>query len=75
MLVSGTCIGYLPTHHANMWVSRGLLRLILPARLAYSAAFHCIARQGQTPKGAPKQFLGALFTARQELKTAKEPRV
>ncbi|MCY1394245.1 Hca operon transcriptional activator [compost metagenome] len=69
MLVSsGTCIGYLPTHYAEIWVGRGSLRPILPARLAYSAAFHCITRQGQTPKGALEQFLGALFTAQQQLK-------
>lgn len=68
LVSSGTCIGYLPTHYADIWVKRGVLRTILPARLAYRAAFHCITRQGQTPKDSLEQFIHALFAAQQKLK-------
>lgn len=67
LVASGTCIGYLPTHYADIWVARGLLRPILSTRLAYRAAFHCITRQGQTPTGAFEQFLSLLSTEQQGL--------
>ncbi|MCY1415663.1 hypothetical protein D9M71_311550 [compost metagenome] len=67
LVSSGTCIGYLPTHYADNWVARGLLRPIAPSRLAYGAAFHCITRQGQIPKDALEQFMQALFKAQRLL--------
>ncbi len=64
LIASGTCIGYLPTHYADIWVARAMLRSIAPQRLAYKAAFHCITRQGQTPTNALARLLQALDTAR-----------
>ncbi|RWU21099.1 LysR family transcriptional regulator [Pseudomonas alkylphenolica] len=67
LIASGTCIGYLPTHYANIWVERGVLRSIAPQRLAYSAAFHCITRQGQAPTVALAKLLEALDAAQRTL--------
>ncbi|MCU1721462.1 LysR family transcriptional regulator [Pseudomonas sp. 5P_5.1_Bac1] len=52
LVFSGTYIGYLPTHYARQWVDQGRLRAILPQRLSYASAFHCITRQGlEIPPG------------------------
>ncbi|NWL77291.1 LysR family transcriptional regulator [Pseudomonas taiwanensis] len=64
LIASGTCIGYLPTHYADIWVARAMLRPIAPQRLAYRAAFHCITRQGQTPTNALARLLQALDAVR-----------
>lgn len=63
LIASGTCIGYLPTHYADIWVARGMLRVIVPPRLSYTAAFHCITRQGQVPTESLAKLLQALEAA------------
>jgi DNA-binding transcriptional LysR family regulator len=60
LIFSNTYIGYLPTHYAASWVERGRLRSIMPQRLAYRSAFHCITRQGVEQKGTVTRFLDAL---------------
>lgn len=60
LIFSGTYIGYLPTHYAATWVDRGLMRSIMPQRLAYRSAFHCITRQGLEQKSTVSSFLSAL---------------
>ncbi|MNG00680.1 hypothetical protein D3C84_836240 [compost metagenome] len=67
LIFSGTYLGYLPTHYAAGWVSKGLLRTLLPEQLAYRSVFHCITRQGQEPKTALAAFLESLGAARQRL--------
>ncbi|MHC5349334.1 LysR family transcriptional regulator [Metapseudomonas furukawaii] len=67
LVLSGAYLGYLPTHYAAHWVSRGQLRALLPERLAYRSLFHCITRQGQEPKTALAGFIEALDEARQQL--------
>ncbi|GLZ86427.1 transcriptional activator GpuR [Metapseudomonas resinovorans] len=74
LIASGTCIGYLPTHYADIWVARAMLRPIAPQRLAYRAAFHCITRQGQTPTNALARLLQALDTAQSSLTLHHSPR-
>ncbi|WAF86553.1 LysR family transcriptional regulator [Metapseudomonas otitidis] len=64
LVLSGTYLGYLPTPYAAHWVSRGQLRALLPERLAYRSAFHCITRQGQEPQAALAAFIEALLAAR-----------
>ncbi|MEB2623749.1 LysR family transcriptional regulator [Pseudomonas sp. YuFO8] len=66
LILSDTYIGYLPTHYAASWVERGRLRSIMPQRLGYRSAFHCITRQGVEQKGTVSGFLDAL-TAHAEL--------
>nr|BFD39560.1 LysR family transcriptional regulator [Pseudomonas sp. FFPRI_1] len=60
LLFSGTYIGYLPTHFAAAWAERGKLRPIMPERLAYGSAFHCITRQGLEQKASMTEFLDTL---------------
>lgn len=67
LIFSGTYLGYLPTHYAAHWVERNQLRALLPERLAYRSAFHCITRQGQVPKAALAGFLDALDAAHRQL--------
>lgn len=66
LILSDTYIGYLPTHYAASWVERGRLRSIMPQRLGYRSAFHCITRQGVEQKDTVSGFLDAL-TAHAEL--------
>jgi DNA-binding transcriptional LysR family regulator len=67
LIASGTCIGYLPTHYAEIWTPRSMFRSIAPQRLAYSAAFHCITRQGQEPTTALERLLQAIDTTQRSL--------
>ncbi|WP_152224318.1 LysR family transcriptional regulator [Pseudomonas sp. SCB32] len=67
LIASGTCIGYLPTHYAEIWVARAMLRSIAPQRLAYRAEFHCITRQGQAPTNALERLIQAMDTAQRSL--------
>ncbi|WP_458369776.1 LysR family transcriptional regulator [Pseudomonas fluorescens] len=60
LVFSDTYIGYLPTHYAASWVERGRLRSIMPQRLAYRSAFHCITRQGVEQKSTVSRFLDKL---------------
>ncbi|WP_110973003.1 LysR family transcriptional regulator [Pseudomonas huaxiensis] len=60
LVFSGTYIGYLPTHYARQWVEQGRLRAILPQRLSYASAFHCITRQGLEIAPGLGNFLKAM---------------
>lgn len=60
LILSDTYVGYLPTHYAANWVERNRLRSIMPQRLCYRSAFHCITRQGTEKKNTVRQFLDAL---------------
>lgn len=60
LVFSGTYIGYLPTHYARQWVDQGRLRAILPQRLSYASAFHCITRQGLEIAPGLGNFLKAM---------------
>ncbi|MBS7560177.1 LysR family transcriptional regulator [Pseudomonas sp. RC4D1] len=62
LVFSGTYIGYLPTHYAKNWVEEGRLRAILPDRLAYTSAFHCITRQGMDLQIGLASFLSILIS-------------
>ncbi|WP_329046063.1 LysR family transcriptional regulator [Pseudomonas aeruginosa] len=62
MILSGTYIGYLPTHYASAWVASGKLRALQPDRLSYRSEFHCATRQGQDAKPALTKFLQCLFS-------------
>jgi len=61
LLLSGTYIGYLPTHYAAAWVKEGKLRELQPGRLSYRSEFHCATRQGQESRPALTKFLECLF--------------
>lgn len=75
LIASGTCIGYLPTHYADIWATRGMLRVIAPQRLRYSAIFHCITRQGQVPTESMAKLLQALLEAQRLLRSKSSAQV
>lgn len=60
LIFSGTYIGYLPSQYAKAWVEQGRLRPILPDRLSYTSAFHCITRQGLEVQPGLANFLAEL---------------
>ncbi|WJR74995.1 LysR family transcriptional regulator [Bradyrhizobium sp. NP1] len=57
LVLSGTHIGYLPTHHASFWVKRGELKPILPALLSYDSPF-LLATRRSPASSALRRFLG-----------------
>lgn len=44
LVLSGTCLGYLPTHYAARWVEQGLLRQLGGAALSYRAVLSLVSR-------------------------------
>jgi DNA-binding transcriptional LysR family regulator len=64
LVFSGTYIGYLPSHYAQPWVEKGQLRAILPERLGYQSAFHCVTRQGGELKTGAARFFEVLLAVR-----------
>lgn len=46
LILSGSYIGFLPTHYANQWVQSGLLRAIQPEKRNFTTYFSVITRKG-----------------------------
>jgi DNA-binding transcriptional LysR family regulator len=63
LILSGRYIGYLPTHYAQPWVERRLMRSLLPAQLAYQSLFEVITRKGAERTPALDAFLEDLRAA------------
>lgn len=70
LVFSGTYIGYLPSHYAKGWVEQNRLRSIMPERLSYTSAFHCITRQGLEVQSGLARFIEALL---QEVGNPRQP--
>ncbi|CAB3780149.1 LysR family transcriptional regulator [Pararobbsia alpina] len=60
MLLTGTYIGYLPTHFARRWVEDGTLFALSPAAFSYSSLFSVVTRQGKEPDATTKVLLDSL---------------
>lgn len=56
LVLSGSCLGYLPTHYAARWVEQGLLRQLGGAALSYRATLSTVSRPVQ-----PDEALNALL--------------
>ncbi|WP_148877369.1 LysR family transcriptional regulator [Serratia marcescens] len=56
LVLSGACLGYLPTHYAARWVEQGLLRQLGGAALSYRATLSLVSRPVQ-----PDEALNALL--------------
>lgn len=56
MLLSGEYIGFLPTHYAEQWVERGLMKPLLEQKLTVTVDFHMI-----TKKGEPQPYVVDVF--------------
>jgi DNA-binding transcriptional LysR family regulator len=60
LVLSGTYIGYLPTHYAAGWVAEGRLRALRPGQLAYASGFHCASRQSAESCASLEDFVAIL---------------
>ena len=49
LILSGQFIGYLPEHYASDWVSKGLLKPILPEQYSYQIPLMLITSKNNTP--------------------------
>ncbi|OLL28990.1 LysR family transcriptional regulator [Burkholderia sp. SRS-W-2-2016] len=56
MLLTGSYIGYLPTHFARQWEEDGQLVALMPSVFRYHSLFHAITRQGR-PLDATTQLM------------------
>ncbi|WP_445678847.1 LysR family transcriptional regulator [Radicibacter daui] len=67
LILSGAFMGYLPTHYAGRWASRGELKALRPAELSYDALFQ-IAHTHEGRTSAPvklfRQIVIECFRAR-----------
>ena len=63
LVLSGTCVGFLPDHYARPFVDAGRLRAVAPGRLDYRCRFSCVHRRGSAPARAASVFLEALREA------------
>ncbi|WP_142850346.1 LysR family transcriptional regulator [Telmatospirillum sp. J64-1] len=60
LMLTGCYVGYLPTHYAQQWVGRGLMRPLLPQTHAYSVEFRAITQKGAHPNLVLETFLTLL---------------
>ncbi|GGO84202.1 LysR family transcriptional regulator [Marinobacterium nitratireducens] len=52
MILSGSYLGYLPSHFAENWVQSGLMRPLLQERLAYDEQFYLAHRKSERNRAA-----------------------
>jgi DNA-binding transcriptional LysR family regulator len=60
LVLSGKYLGFLPEHYAESFVTRGLMRPLLPATLQYVCEFSAIARHAPRPSRVVQTLLDAL---------------
>lgn len=56
LVLSGAYIGYLPEHHAQPWVDRGRLKVLLPGTFGYQAPFALALRRGRAREPLIQSF-------------------
>jgi len=60
LVLSGKYLGFLPEHYAESFVTRGLIRPVLPAALQYVCEFSAIVRHAPPPTRVVQTLLDAL---------------
>ncbi|MBY5926155.1 LysR family transcriptional regulator [Halomonas sp. DP4Y7-1] len=70
LILTGAYLGYLPDHHAQIWVAQGRLRELCPAQAAYETPFVAITRRDRRPHRVLEVFLEALG---HDAQSAREP--
>jgi LysR family transcriptional regulator, transcriptional activator for bauABCD operon len=63
MVLSGSYTGYLPDHQAAHWLDRGEMRVLLPAKLAYTARFEVVTRGAGLRSNLVEAFVSHLHEA------------
>ena len=61
LVLSGKYLGFLPEHYAESFVTRGMLRPVLPAELQYVCQFSAIVRHSPAPSRVVQTLLDALI--------------
>ena len=60
LILTGSFIGFLPTHYARQWVDGGRLRALMPDHFSYRTDFAAITRQGARPNRILQTFMSSL---------------
>lgn len=63
LVLSGRYVGYLPEHYAEAFVSKGVMRALLPEVFAYICEFSAIVRHSPPPSRVVQTLLDALVAA------------
>lgn len=61
LLLTGDYLGYLPDHYAQGWVSRDLLRSVMPEKFSYDTEFKVITRKSKHHTRAMALLLKSLL--------------
>ncbi len=62
LVLSGKYLGFLPEHYAESFVTRDLMRPVLPASLQYVCEFNAIVRHSAAPNRVVQTLLDALVS-------------
>ena len=62
LVLSGKYLGFLPEHYAESFVTRGLMRPVLPSVLQYVCEFSAIVRHSPTPSRVVQTLLDSLVS-------------
>jgi DNA-binding transcriptional LysR family regulator len=62
LVLSGKYLGFLPEHYAESFVTRGLMRPLLPTLLQYVCQFSAIVRRSPPPNRVVQTLLDALVS-------------
>ena len=62
LVLSGKYLGFLPEHYAESFVTRGLMRPLLPTILQYVCEFSAIVRRSPAPNRVAQTLLDALVS-------------
>jgi LysR family transcriptional regulator, transcriptional activator for bauABCD operon len=63
LVLSGAYLGYLPEHYAESFVSRAVMRPLLPSVFQYVCEFSAIVRRSPPPNRVVQTLLDSLVTA------------
>lgn len=63
LVLSGYYLGFLPTHFAQSWSEKGLVRAILPEQFSTEIEFHLITKRGGRDNNVVDVFISDLLRA------------
>lgn len=60
LVLSGSYVGYLPTHFARQWVDEGLMKPLLPEQFSFLTQYSAIVRKSTHPSRVLDAFIDGL---------------
>lgn len=60
MVLTGSYIGFLPTHYAKRWVDEGKMAEIAQSQFGYETQYYSITRKGRPPNRVLERYLAEL---------------